>query len=243
MIGFPPSVRIVTAVLLLAGVGLSALLGQSSDELGQVLRVRNIVKAKDELGDLRTLKNGKKEPIRLRQEIQTFRDSAVELAFDRDGRLRLWPSTKVELLEPGPRRELPSDCNDREVVARIKLWRGAIQVDHSPARDNALLNPRVLEIVTRDAYICLSGTSIQVYVDPDPNIGTGVFVSATGAQVRRITDKDGWVAVKASQQLFVRKRGKLEAETVPRFTLPGQRGEGRFNDSPLFDPIVFGGQG
>jgi hypothetical protein len=47
------------------------------------------------------------------------------------------------------------------------------------------------------------------------------------------------VKLEASQQTFVREGEALRVQKVPRFTLPEQRGEGRFLDSPLFDSIVF----
>ncbi|MES1244170.1 MAG: hypothetical protein ABUT39_21375 [Acidobacteriota bacterium] len=232
----PYQTRIATAVLLMAGIGLSALLGQISDQLGQVLRVRKTVKIEDASGIRRSLRQ--KDAIGLDQTIQAYPDSAVELSFDGDGRLMLWPSTKIKLKPPGPKSERHSDC-DREVVARIELLRGDLQVDHDSDRDVAALKPRILEIETRDARICLFGTSIQVHVDLNPDVGTGVFVRQTGARVRSLAGDGGWVRLEQSQQTFARREGKLRVVTVKRFTLPDQRAEGRFNDSPLFDKIVF----
>jgi hypothetical protein len=179
------TIHILTAGLLAAGVGLSALPGQISDELGTVLRMRPSVKVTDRDGGERAL--GPKDVVRLGQKIRAGKTGALELQFDGDGRLMIWPHTKVVLHEPGPRSDLHSDCK-RAVAARIELMQGDLQVDHDSNRDAATLLPRVLEIETRDSFICLFGTSIQVHVDPNPDLGTGVYVRQTGARVRHLSD-------------------------------------------------------
>jgi hypothetical protein len=215
---------------MVAGFWLSALSGQTSRELGTVLRVRRVVKGLD-LGGEQSLQPG--DAIRLGQTIRTGRDSAVELSFDGDGRLVLWPGTRIALREPGPAADRHSDCQ-REVAARIELRRGDLQVDHDPKK--ATLKPRVLEIETGDARICLFGTSIQVHVDP--RLGTGVFVRETGAQVRHLAGGD-WIRLEANEQTFVYGQAKLSKRQTPRLLVPTLEGEGRFLDSPLFDSIVF----
>src|SRR5215218_10065781 len=122
-----PSMRTLAAIFILAGLSLSALSGQTSGMIGEVLQVRSIVKAGD-----RNLKP--KDVIRLHQEIQTFRASAVRMSFDGDGQLLLWPGTKVVLLDPGPTSDRHTQCSQTEVSARIKLLHGDLQVDHDPAK-------------------------------------------------------------------------------------------------------------
>ena len=224
--------RVLLAGILLAGVGLSALPGQGEGDIGAVLRVRRIVKVRDPGGD-RSLRAG--DPVRLGQTIRTGVDSGIEMSFDGDGRLLLWPSTRVELLPPGPPGERHPGCQG-QVAARIELRHGDLQVDHDPAK--RALVPKVLEIVTDDARICLFGTSIQVHLDPDDGAGTGVFVQETGAWVHSIK-AGGWLKLEADMQTFVRGAERLRSTRVSRLTLPEPAGEGRFLDSPLFDPIVF----
>jgi hypothetical protein len=231
MMSLPRLTFAVVAGLLAAGIGLSALSGQMSDELGKVLRVRRLVKGQDAGGE-RSLRPA--DAIRLGQTITTRQDSAIEMSFDGDGRLLLWPKTQVILLQPGPPGDRHSECN-RQVVARIELRRGDLQVDHDPKK--VTLAPRVLEVETNDARICLFGTSIQVHVDPD--LGTGVFVRETGAWVRHLKPGSEWVKLEASEQTFVRGEEKLRVTRVPRLTPPDLAREGRFLDSPLLDRIVF----
>jgi hypothetical protein len=175
------------------------------------------------------------DPIRLGQTIRTGRTSAIEINFDLDGRLLVWPGARMVLRKPGPASDRHADCQS-EVVARIELRRGDIQVDHDSDARVAALKPRVLEIETGDARICLYGTSIQVHVDPE--FGTGVFVRETGAWVRPLQGGD-WVKLDANQQTLVKGSRKPRVVSSQRLILMSLEGESRVIDSPLFDPIVF----
>lgn len=225
----PRAIHPLSASLLALLLG-STLSGQDSGELGKVSQVRGVVKVRDPGGE-RSL--GRNEPILLEQTIRTRQDSAIELSFNRDGRLLLWPGTTMILRRPGPPQDRHPDCHPT-VAARIELRRGSIQVDHDP---NQPLKPLVLEIETDHARICLFGTSIQVYVDPQR--GTWVYVHETGALVRPLKGGD-WVRLEANEQAFGRGEGKLRVTGgLSRLTLLELEGEPRFLDSPLFDPIVF----
>jgi hypothetical protein len=223
----PRAIHPLSAGLLAAVLGSSALSGQVSGELGKVLRVQGVVKVTDPQGP-RTLRPD--HPILLDQTIRTRQDSAIEMIFNRDGRLLLWPSTTMVLRVPS--RERHPDCNPT-VAARIELRRGSIQVDHDPKQP---LKPLVLEIETDHARICLFGTSIQVYVDPER--GTWVYVQETGAWVRPLKGGD-WVRLEANEQAFGRGEKLRVTGGLSRLTLLELEGEPRFHDSPLFDPIVF----
>jgi hypothetical protein len=229
MTRFARSWRSLAAGLLLAGAGL--LSGQTSGERGQVLDVHRMVKVREDPTGERYLQKG--DAIRIGQKIQTYRDSAIRMSFDDDGQLMLWPSTHVILQVPGPAGDRHGRCNRTEVAARIKVLRGDLQVDHDP--NDPSLSPKVLEIETPHAFICLFGTSIQVHVDPDRKL-TGVFVQQTGAQVRHLDAQD-WQPLEREQQTFVRQGEKLRVTKAKKLTLPEP--EARFNDSPLFDRIAF----
>ena len=71
--------------------------------------------------------------IRLGQTIRTGRTSAIEINFDLDGRLLVWPGARMVLREPGPASDRRADCQS-EVVARIELRRGTSRSITIPMR-------------------------------------------------------------------------------------------------------------
>ncbi len=155
--------------------------GIRAGELGEVLRIAGTVKLSREGGSESRVTPG--NPISAGMTIRTGMGGWVEIRFDQDGKLVLRPSSLATINAPakasGPET---ADCPEtadspRQLAATVRLHRGTLQLDHHPEA----LNPRVVNVNTPDAAVCLRGTTVRVHVDPDQE--TSVIVMSGEATV------------------------------------------------------------
>lgn len=173
------------------------------------------------------------EPVRLCDVLETGKKgSRLEVKIDEDGLLVLGSNTRMELQAAGKVGGRP--CSG-SALAQLYLWQGAVLLHHRAGK----LGPRVVDVVTPAALICLEGT--DVFVAHDPGTGETVVVVQHGrAKVR--DRSDGAVEAVEAGRAPVIVQGTPEAPMLLGQP-PRDSTQGLFFDSPLLDPFDLGAVG